>query len=974
MKKFSLIRKLPAAVLAAVLLAGTAPAAPAEAVPSGSADAGIPIRVSESVMRTGNYLYRVKEDGTAELTEYAGTDEVKEIPAEIAGYKVTSIGERCFSNEGNMNFYTDDYPAYFREYIRTVTVPEGVVSIGDYAFEDCFNLIEVTLPESLRTIGEGAFSGCGSLTAAALPEGLAELGAYAFRNCGSLTRLNLPDSLQIMGANPFAGCSHLARLELSPFHTAFRYDRGMLYDLAQNSLVCATAEAWGERAELPEGIRIIGESALAGTPFREIVLPESLAAIGSCAFSSCANLREMMIPGNVETIGDNPFRGCALEALTVPEGQGFAFRDGMLTDERDGRLIAWLKVPAEAAEIVLPAAKKEDTPPEEITADGVRMRLLTRKNGWRQSGKAPEETFAVPDGIREIGAYAFDSARFTAVTLPDSVIKIGAGAFENCENLKECRLPAGITEIPDRLFSGCLYLEEAVIPEGVVSVGAYAFSHTDIQEITLPSSVKTLGKYAFRKCEKLRKAVLSENMTEIPKGAFAESGAEEITIPAGIREIGEEAFASCEQLNAVNLPEGITRIPAFCFYDSGIGGVRIPAGVTYIGDHAFRTGEYIGSKLNEITIPDSVRFIGDNAFSGALISEITIPAGLDAIGRNAFASCYYLGAIRLQDGLRFIGEEMFSYCSAETVEIPDSVMYIGSGAFLGDTALKSARLPSGRTETGGNPFAGCTGLRALILAGDHPNLKLQGNLLTDVPAGRIVAWLPLEQEDRCDVPQGTVTIGKLAFINAEGLKEVTLPESLRVIEDEAFSNNFDLETVVIPEGVEVIGDSAFSDTAVDTTRLPDTLKRIGRYAFHGTDEVVVPASVEWIGMYAFGTMPQRIEFTNGPVYLEACPYAYDKTEIILPEDHPTLEMSGGNLYDRVNRRLIVLLTDEPVKAGTLVIEEGSIWTRNAIIPESVRLIRLFGGDWYSGIAENIYAVPGSVAEAFFEQGLEGLFW
>lgn len=90
------------------------------------------------VWRIGDYLYRVTEDHTAKLVEYVSEDEIRELPREIAGYKVTAIGERCFSNQGNISYYTDEYPDYHREYIRSNVIPEGVVSIGDYAFEDCF--------------------------------------------------------------------------------------------------------------------------------------------------------------------------------------------------------------------------------------------------------------------------------------------------------------------------------------------------------------------------------------------------------------------------------------------------------------------------------------------------------------------------------------------------------------------------------------------------------------------------------------------------------------------------------------------------------------------------------------------------------------------------------------------------------------------------------------------------------------------
>ena len=114
-------------------------------------------------------------------------------------YKV--IGQMLLSSDGTQVI------AYWGENSE-VTIPEGVQSIGDYAFCDCSSLTSLTLPSSLQSIGGGAFFGCNSLSSLTLPSSLQSIGDYAFGWCSSLTSLTLPSSLQSIGDSAFH-CSSL---------------------------------------------------------------------------------------------------------------------------------------------------------------------------------------------------------------------------------------------------------------------------------------------------------------------------------------------------------------------------------------------------------------------------------------------------------------------------------------------------------------------------------------------------------------------------------------------------------------------------------------------------------------------------------------------------------------------------------------------------------------------------------------------
>ncbi|MBQ2955232.1 MAG: leucine-rich repeat domain-containing protein, partial [Clostridia bacterium] len=77
--------------------------------------------------------------------------------------------------------------------------PQGILSIGDYAFSECSGLTEVSIPGSVTSIGDDAFSGCKSLTEVSIPDSVTSIGDYAFSDCSGLTEVSIPDSVASIG-------------------------------------------------------------------------------------------------------------------------------------------------------------------------------------------------------------------------------------------------------------------------------------------------------------------------------------------------------------------------------------------------------------------------------------------------------------------------------------------------------------------------------------------------------------------------------------------------------------------------------------------------------------------------------------------------------------------------------------------------------------------------------------------------------
>ena len=97
----------------------------------------------------GDFKYALLEDGTAEITKYYGNAEKLDVPAELEGHQVTSIGDDVF---------------FLRSYLSMITLPDTLVSIGDSAFTLCRSLREITLPDSVTSVGVNPFMDCDKLT------------------------------------------------------------------------------------------------------------------------------------------------------------------------------------------------------------------------------------------------------------------------------------------------------------------------------------------------------------------------------------------------------------------------------------------------------------------------------------------------------------------------------------------------------------------------------------------------------------------------------------------------------------------------------------------------------------------------------------------------------------------------------------------------------------------------------------------
>ena len=220
--------------------------------------------------------------------------------------KFASSDGRCLIKDGELIAFA---PAELTSY----NIPNGVISIGDYAFRDCSSLTSITIPSSVTSIGNYAFQGCSSLTSITIGNGVKNIGNYAFWGCCSLINVTVENFTHI-SERAFEGCS-----SLKSFNGKFASSDGRC--LIKNGEIIAFAPAGLTSYTISNGVKSIGNYAFQGcSSLASITVSRSVTSIGCEAFYGCSNLTSITIGNGVKSIGDYAFRSCSsLTSITIPK-------------------------------------------------------------------------------------------------------------------------------------------------------------------------------------------------------------------------------------------------------------------------------------------------------------------------------------------------------------------------------------------------------------------------------------------------------------------------------------------------------------------------------------------------------------------------------------------------------------------------------------------------------------------------------
>ena len=377
--------------------------------------------------------------------------------------------------EGRGAMTSDDLSNYpKREYVKTVSFPEGLTSICANAFHGCYNLQSIVLPDSVTTIGAYAFQECTKMTSADLGKGIKTINSQAFIFCSNLRKVRWSDCLESIGDMAFYNCTNLGDTVFFPktFKTmgwgAFGSEnynsdsKVMVWEaIHANDFVRYESDVPGEchftHIIFGDSVEYIPNMLCKFMYNDSITLPETVKEIGASAFTNCSRLQKINIPEGVTSIGASAFAGCK-----------------------------------KLKQLVLPSGLQE-----------------------------------IPEQLCNL-CEALDS-----VKLPAGLTVIPQKAFTGCSSLRSIKIPNSVTNIGNSAFAGCP-LDTLILPTSLNVLGDAVFNQLNLttspKHLVLNDKLVATGMGTFANWSELQTIVIGKNVAILGQDCFlADSSVTDIT-------------------------------------------------------------------------------------------------------------------------------------------------------------------------------------------------------------------------------------------------------------------------------------------------------------------------------------------------------------------------------------------------------------------------------------------------------------
>lgn len=414
----------------------------------------------------------------------------------------------------------------------SLTIPDSISRIGNYAFSYSPYLKSVTVPGSVKSIGTEAFFYCTSLEKAVLKSGVQEIEDRAFYETWNLTAITIPASVKSMGVNVFSkteldnggyGFAVLATVTSGSYAEKWCFENGISTSTGSETITSGKFEFMKlngklslteyynydtTNIEIPSSVGGLPVTAVAAEAFayheeiESIVIPKGVTTIGSHAFIECPSLSSVTLPSTLKEIGNASFFNCgSIEQITLPSGL------------------------------------------EKIGEDAFY---------YCESLK----TITIPASVTEVGRWAFEQCMSLTKVVWNSTADVTQLVFCNCENLSSVTLAAGVEEIGESAFYGCSSLEKITLPSTLQEIGAYAFENSGLTTVTLPSNIKFMDYGAFSSCAQLKSVYIPSGVELDLEMEFFYGSHEDFTIYGAAGSFAEE-YADYH-----NIPFVAGKIPA----------------------------------------------------------------------------------------------------------------------------------------------------------------------------------------------------------------------------------------------------------------------------------------------------------------------------------------------------------------------------------------------------------------------------
>lgn len=447
---------------------------------------------------------------------------------------------------------------------KNVSVPDTVEVIGRGAFEDDTNIELVVVPNSVKRIESYAFWGCDNLDTVVLGKGLSEVGDYAFTNCTGLEQISIPSTVTSIGIEAFKDCANLTDITIPPetveiHETAFEGCPKVTIHYEKGSAAEEYAKEFYQRQKEMPGYEATPAPSLKPSDIIQQIIATPTPAPQETPVPTQAPAEEVTGPvlGMTRIVGNKAVLFLNNTQLQVFGGQPQP--EAVSPPEGDS---------------AAGAANLGDSIPKYRVVDG---RIVADEAYYRNMELGE---MALPEGIVEIGQFAYARSSLTSIVLPQGVEAIDYGAFYHCSQLADVELPDSVMCVEPKAFERTLWVEdflaggsaetdsgdggagdflvtggvlvayrgdspEVKVPDGVRVIAGEAFrNHEEIEKVSLPDSLLVVGEGAFEGCTRLGEIAFGKRIEEIKDRAFLGNVMAEVPLPDSVKTVGLQAFGN----------------------------------------------------------------------------------------------------------------------------------------------------------------------------------------------------------------------------------------------------------------------------------------------------------------------------------------------------------------------------------------------------------------------------------------------
>lgn len=777
--------------------------------------------------------------------------------------------------------------------LESVSVPEGIQSIGNRAFEGCTSLKSFRFPSTLTYLGARAFYGSG-LTQAVLPEGISEdaIRPETFAN-SAVEQVSMPGTVREVGYGAFENCENLATLELrDPVSGTDSSKKGFLYvgNSAFYNCVKLTTTGLLEGALPDMGVEGIFTS------------------IGHSAYANCASIQGELNLSWPFQIGAYAFSGCTgLTKVDLDAGKNTSVVENLETTE--------------GAIAILPYGVFQNC----TSLETVNLpKNLVQIENRAFEGCTVLKSIELPEGLYRLGARAFYGSGLESISLPEGITYIEPETFAG-NNLKTINMPT-VRGIGYSAFEGCKNLAEVDISK-VPYIDYKAFQGCDsLKEVTI-------GDAAVDDMNHYDEPYLGEQSLEIPNLRVVFEG----KLPYMNNPFDSTAKIlvhcdKCDDVSQLNMYNNVFTAHIFVESSCSHCGAKLDE-IEPIGTENLVRYPLDKVKQQYLTFNKDTGMIVDVSYYKEPVTSITVPKQIDGvavtgIGDGAFRNNPDLEQVILSEGIETIGRNAFTDTSITSLTLPKTVTRIAGNAFNG-SSLQSLKLPLSASFTKGFKLAGLTKFtftEGLESAYDY-----------DTSEYKLTPWYKNRSKElSISFEEGVSRIGDYTFAN-QRVEKYVLPASLKEIGNNAFYRNAKLNDVTMQEGVERIGYEAFAECELlAKITLPCTLVSMKYNSFAGDEELVATVYPD--------------SYAKKAAAKYGITYKVDKDgPVVQPEEKPDIsgigQIEAGKIHGKIGSATMIKVPIEMnVNPGIVSLNLGLAFDRNALELVKVENGEIFDDD------------------------------